>query len=217
MGSACIKMLSIALLAPAAPAETKDAWSFELFLGSAYNAPMPLSVRQDGQPDINLTVEYETLPFTGSPYYSWRIGRWRDGRAWELELIHHKVRLPRNENPDIQWFEISHGYNLITINRAWPYRGFVLRLGGGMVVGHPETEVRTQVFPDDGGLFGLGFYVLGPTVQATAGRRFRFWKGLYGTLEAKFTMSYAWVPIQDGSADAPVIALHGLFGLGYEF
>ena len=59
--------------------------------------------------------------------------------------------------------------------------------------------------------------MLSIALLAPAGKRSRFGKGLFGTLEAKFTMSYAWVPIQDGSATAPVIALHGLFGLGYEF
>ncbi len=214
--SLCAGVVASALLAPLASAETKDAWSFEMFLGSAWNFPIPLIIRQESQSDISLTAQYDTEPLKESPYYAWRIGRWTEGRAWELELVHHKVYL-RNEPSDVQHFEISHGYNLITVNRAWPYKGLTLRLGGGLVVAHPETKIRNQEFPADAGALGLGFFIAGPTGQATIAKKFYFKKGFFGTIETKFTMSYAWVPIVDGDADAPVIAVHGLFGLGYEF
>ena len=216
MRKTSIAMLSTALLAPGAFAETEDAWSFEMFLGAAQSFPMPLTIRQEGYADINLTAEYETRPFEEPPYCAWRVGRWKEGRAWELEFVHHKLYL-RNEPPDVQHFEITHGYNLITVNRAWSYAGFVFRFGAGVVVSHPESIIRDQELPEDEGFLGLGFYRSGSTAQGTAGKKFYLKKGLFWTLEAKLTVSYAWVPVVEGDADAPVIALHGLFGLGYEF
>ncbi len=177
---------------------------------------MPLVIRQ-GTEDYHISAaEYDTKPFTGSYYYSWRIGKWRGDDAWEFELVHHKIKLTNNP-PDVQKFEISHGYNLLTINRAWLRESFVYRLGAGIVLAHPETIIGGLEFDAEGGMLGMGFYVSGPTLQATAGWRFQLGEKMFGVVEGKLTVSSAWVPIQDGDADASVVALHGLFGVGYEF
>jgi hypothetical protein len=84
-------------------------------------------------------AKYHTEPFNESPYYAWRLAKWSKNRAWEFELVHHKLYLS-NPPAEVQHFEVSHGYNLITINRAWLLRGFIWRFGAGL-----EHEIRLQV------------------------------------------------------------------------
>jgi len=190
-------------------------WSLDLFLGSALNIPTPLSIHQSGEERIFLCARYNENPFRGSPYYAWRIAKWNQNRAWELELVHHKLYLA-NKLPEIEQFEISHGYNLITVNRAWEKtNGVIIRVGAGIVLTHPETIIRGKKLPWGEGLDG--FYLSGSTVQVAIAKKFPISGSLFATTEGKFTASYAHIPIQDGSAYVPNLAFHGLLGFGFDF
>lgn len=206
----------VLLLVVVTSVKAEDRWAFEVFLGSAYNFTTPLYISQSGYDDIELNAQYDTKPAEGSPYYAWRISRWKENRAWELELIHHKLYL-RNKPPEVQHFEISHGYNLLTVNRAWDKKGFVYRIGAGVVITHPETTVREKGLSTHKGILNKGFYISGFTGQVAAGKKFYLLKKLFANIEGKFTASYARIPIEDGDADVPNVAVHGLFGLGYDF
>ena len=209
-----IALLHFLLLAAILPTGVQAQWTFEMFLGSAWSMPTPLSIHQHGEERIYLVARYDTKPLKESPYYAWRIAKWKQNRAWEFELVHHKLYM-RNPPDEVQHFEVSHGYNLITVNRAWLQRGFIWRVGAGIVATHPETTIRGKRLPWGEGLDG--FYISGLTVQAAIEKKFYIWGRLFGVLEGKFTASYAVVPIQDGSAYVPNVAIHGLFGLGYRF
>ena len=194
-------------------------WTFEVLGGSAYNFTTPLTIRQNGESDIKLDARYSTNPFNGSPYYSLRVGRWDNNRAWEFEMTHHKLYLD-NRPTNVQHFEVSHGYNLITLNRAWNHRGFIFHFGLGLVMTHPETTVRGKSNTWVNGLFtggDRGFRLSGTTAQAAIGKRFFVFRGLFLTVEGKLTGSYATIPIADGDATVPNLAAHALFGLGYEY
>lgn len=216
MNKLCIAITQIILLIVVVPAQAQESWIFEVFTGSAYNFTTPLSIRQPGQDDIELNARYEERWLEGSPYYGWRIAKWEDNHAWEFELIHHKLYLD-NLPLEVQHFEISHGYNLLTINRAWKRKGLIYRLGAGVVVTHPETTIRGETLPSDRGFIDGGFYLSGPTAQAAVQKRFYIWKKLFFTVEGKLTASYARIPISDGHANVPNVAVHGIFGLGYVF
>lgn len=190
-------------------------WSLDLFLGSALNIPTPLSIHQSGEERIFLYARYQEKPFKGSPYYAWRIAKWNQKQAWEFELVHHKLYLA-NKPPEIQRFEISHGYNLLTVNRAWEKTsGLIIRVGAGIVLTHPETIIRGKKLPWGEGLDG--FYLSGSTVQVAIAKKFPISGSLFATAEGKFTASYAHIPIQDGSAYVPNLAFHGLLGFGFDF
>jgi hypothetical protein len=196
-------------------------YSFEVFLGEQFNLPTPLTIKQKGEETIRLQgASYDSEAWTGfnSPYYALRIGRWKQGRAWEIELVHQKLIL-EDKIEEVQDFEISHGYNLITINRAWRLRKYydlIWRIGAGIVLTHPETMVRGKG-RGYGESFPNGFYISGPTSQLALGKRVYIWKGFFGVLEAKLTASYAMhVPIADGHAEVPNVAFHYLIGIGYE-
>lgn len=196
-------------------AEAKaSTWTLELMGGVAKSLPMPLSISQSGQSDIDFTARYDGESFKIPPYYEYRIGYWKEGKAIEVEFIHHKLYLENNP-PEVQLFSISHGLNLIMVNRAWDMESYILRVGGGIVVTHPESTVRGLSFKETGGW--NGYYISGATVQGAIAKRFNLWEGLFANIEAKATLSYVVVPIADGDARVTDVSLHGLFGLGYEF
>ena len=68
------------------PASGGD-WTLEGFLGTAWNLPTSLTIVQEGNPNIKFTAHYKEHAFEGFPYYTLRVGRWSDDRAWELELV----------------------------------------------------------------------------------------------------------------------------------
>lgn len=208
-----MKILSIFfVLAALCPSIVFAEWTFQFSTGSAYNFPMPLRVSQEGHPDIETTARYDTNALSSFAwYYDLRAGRWKDGKAWELETQHHKIYLS-NGPPEIDRFSVSHGYNLNTLNRAWLLKDFIFRLGGGFVITHPETVIRGREYIG-GGI--KGFHLSGLTAQAGAERRFDLSDRMFLSLEAKLTASYAEIPVSGGEASVPVTALHGLIGIGY--
>lgn len=206
-------LLAACALAPR-PAHAQARWSFELFGGTAHSFRTPLTLRQAGEPDVRVTARYSTRPLADAPYYAYRFARWSGGAGWEAELVHHKVYL-ENPPPEVQHFEVSHGYNLVTLNRAWLRGATVLRAGAGVVVARPEATIRGTRY-EEGGLFGDAYYLSGPTAQGAAGRRFHLAGGLSAEAEGKLTASYARIPIRDGRAVTPNVALHALLGLRYQ-
>lgn len=205
------------LVAPAsAQAPPPSGWAVELSSGSAFNVPTPLTFQQAGQPDIELSARYDTRPWTEAPYYAVRVGRWLGNRGWELELIHHKLYL-RNPPREVQHFAVSHGYNLVLVNRAARRRATVWRAGAGVVIAHPEATVRQQALSEKRGLFSRGYHLSGAAIQAAAARRLGVSRWLHVTAELKVTAAYARVPIPDGHASVPNVAVHALLGVGYSF
>jgi hypothetical protein len=207
-------LITLLASALALPAAAEDGWVLQGSIGAVANLETSLKIRQDGFETIDLDADYETRPFESPPYYSLRAGRWRDRRGWELELIHQKLFL-QDPPPEIQGFAISHGYNLLTINRVWEARGLVWRLGAGAVIAHPENEVRGRVLdPDDTNLSG-GYHLTGPSFQAGAEKRFALGESWFLGLEGKVTAARAVVPVAGGEAEVPNAAFHALLGIGY--
>ncbi len=206
-------LLPLLLLAAAPPGAAAADWTFEFFVGVPFGFPSTLTIRQSGQPDIAARAHYESRPLRTPLYYGWRVGRWDGDRAWELEFVHDKLYLA-DPPAGVGEFAISHGYNLVTVNRAWEHGGLVRRAGAGVVVAHPESTVRGKRLPENGGLLGWGYYLAGPTVQAAVEKRIRLRGDVFLPVEGKATASFARVPVADGSADVPHAALHGLAGLG---
>lgn len=197
------------------PATSYAQWVFQLGSGSAYNFTTPLEIRQDREPDINISARYDTRAFsTAAWYYDMRIAKWKDNHAWEIETHHQKLHLD-NRPAEVQRFVISHGYNLNTVNSAWLINNFIYRLGLGIVITHPETKVRNKEYDDKGGV--NGFHLSGVTAQAAMEKRFSVTEKIFVYLEAKMTASYATIPVEDGDASVPNAAIHGLFGTGYSF
>ncbi len=208
------RFLVLLSLVPVSCAFAADRWSLQFFGGAPFHFNLPLTIEQSGQPDLKPTGKYESRPFEVPFYYAWRVGAWEGNRAWEIELVHDKLYL-KDKPPEVQEFSISHGFNLLTVNRAWLEKGFIFRAGLGVVITHPESTVRGRSHSEDGGIFD-GYYLSGPTAQGAVEKRFHILDWLTASLEGKVTASYAWVPVEGGHADVPNLAVHGLFGLGVE-
>ena len=192
-------------------------WSFMLGSGADYNVPTRLKITQSNHRNIIVRhAHYKTHPFQSPIFYDIQIGKWEDQAAWEIEFLHHKIYL-EDRPAEIQNFSISHGYNLLYLNRAWLLKhDFRFRIGLGAVIAHPENEINHKSLDHSrGGTFGRGYYLAGFSGQVGAGRRFYFTKHIYGSLGGKVLLSYAWVPVKDGDAVVPNLALYGIFGLGY--
>lgn len=189
-------------------------WAFEVAGGSSVHAPLPISISQEGYPTIELRPSWETHPFEEAPYYSWRVGKWRGDAAWEFELIHDKM-IMGNPTAEVSHFEVSHGYNYLLVNRARRQNARTFRLGAGLILSHPETTVRGRPHGDFD--FLQGFYLSGVAAQAAVQHSVNLRGPFYCFAEAKVTGAWARVPVADGNADVPALALHGLLGIGYRW
>ena len=191
-------------------------WTFEFFGGSVYNVPAPLSIEQSGYKDLKINAHYETRPFLSPQYYCVRAAKWKANTAWEIEFIHHKLFL-KNKPSEVQFFSITHGYNMFTANRAWNIKGIIIHTGAGVVIPHPETTVRNRAYSEKKGILNRGYYISGTVVQIALGKNLSIRNKLFFIVEGKATGSYTHIPIKNGDAYVENVAFHGVFGLGYRF
>lgn len=191
------------------PALAEDGLVFQASLGAAESFETRLTIRQSGFEDLEFDADYETQPFTDPVYYSLRAGWWRGRGGWEFEIIHHKLIL-QNPLPELRRFEISHGYNYVTINRGWDLGRFLLRAGAGAILAHPEGSVRgRQVNPEN------EYHWTGPALQVGVEKRFTFRERWVLGIEGKVSAARAMISIPGGEVEAPNVAAHALVGLGY--
>jgi len=195
-----------------APALAAASWELEGRLGGAWNAGLPIVIQQQGYENLRFTAELRTRGLDPPLYYGGRITAWQSGRGWAIDLVHHKLHL-EEPPPEVRSFAISHGYNLLTLQRLFARDRWRYGAGLGAVVAHPESEVRGLVFEETQGLFRDGYYVAGVTAAGLAGHSLAIGSRFLVAAEARLTWSSARVPIAQGSARVPNLALHGTVGL----
>ena len=188
----------------------------ELFGGSAWSLPLPL-IAEVPEGQARFRARYSTRPFADSPYYSYRGSlSGRDGSV-EAEMLHHKLYL-QNPSPPIDRLEITHGYNLPTINLAGPGDGWRFRVGLGLVVAHPEGRIAGRPISAGRTFLGGGYQIAGITTQVAVGRRYLLGRAQVAMTvapEAKLTGSYARMRLDGGGRLlAPNVAVHLLGGFG---
>lgn len=211
--------LSLALLGSgAAHCAVAQTWSVELMGGTAISFDTPLIVHQNGYPDIDVTARYDTKTFRPNlPYYALRISRWEGDDAWEFGQVHHRLFLA-DPPPEIQYFAIHYGYSYLLLGHAWRRNGFVYHLGIGPIVTNPATVVRNKRRDVGDWFFDGGYYVSGVGLGVSVEKDLRISRRTYGVFELQFTAGDAWnVPIADGYAEVPNLALHFHIGLGHDF
>lgn len=199
----------LAILLTSTTAYSQSWWSIEpIRTGSAKSFSTNLEIEQSSFPKFEFDADYETRPFEDAPYYGYRISRQNKKHAWEVEFLHHKIYLTNNP-PEIQHFEVSHGYNMLFLNHAWIFGSNYIRAGAGPVISHAESEIRGLGFASD-------YEISGFVGQGAFGRRFYVSRIFYFTLEGKLTLATASVSIAQGKAHAPNIAIHGIAGIGFD-
>jgi len=190
------------------------AFKIELHGGFPINTPSPVIIKQNNYPDIRFNANFYSEPFYSPYYWMWRLGIENEKGAYELEAIHHKLYLS-NKTEEVKQFSISHGLNIITINRAFRKGKYLIHLGAGPIYAHPENIVRGKTLDHTKGLFKLGYYITGPSTNIAISRKFYLYKKVYSNFELKHTFSYAKVPINDGNAEVYNNTFYLIFGLGF--
>jgi hypothetical protein len=206
----------LAMCAGARPLQAQV--SLEGMTGSAYNVPTPLTIHQDGYPDIQLTARYQTKPFGPfAPYYSMRVSFWSGRQAWEFQQVHHRLFLA-NTTAEVQAFAIHYGYNYFLIGHAWRTAPFILHVSGGIVVANPSSTIRGKSLntPNPGAL-DVGYRLSGFGAEVAVSRQVNVVKHLYVLVDGAVLMGWASVPVVGGSARVPNVGLHGHVGLGVSF
>ena len=112
------------------PAFAQRDFFLQISLGAAYCPDTPLKISQTGYPDLKIKAEYKTESFKLPIYYSIKLGTSKDHQGWELELIHLKIYL-QNNPPEIQQFQVSHGFNIFQVNRTRQLNSLYCELAPG--------------------------------------------------------------------------------------
>ena len=204
----CALLLVAAPLAPAAA----QSWSLEAYVGTAYNFRNRLEITQDGGFSSSLSAKYDTRGFDTPLYYLVRAGRWEKRAGWELSLLHDKLYLS-NPPAGVASLSISHGFNILSVNRAFRYGNWLYRIGAGPVITHAEANINGVTYDGPYKLAGAAFV-------SSIGRRFYIGTSTFLSVEAMLTAARA-TPKLPGPPDAELkvnnVALHLLAGIGREF
>ncbi|MCK5235497.1 MAG: hypothetical protein KAR06_00815, partial [Deltaproteobacteria bacterium] len=152
----------------ATPTKAMAGWAFEYSLGATYNFALPLHIELDNAPDIHESnAKYRFDDFEEPYYYSIRLAKWNEAKAWEVELIHQKLAWD-TDLPEVTKFEVSHGFNGLFLNRVYDKNGYVLRLGAGVVIAHPESTINGNHYESE----GMGFMLGGAIMQVSVQKKF---------------------------------------------
>ena len=215
-GLAVTALVMALMVIAAAPASAQA--TLTVFMGSSAHAPLAVVFDLEGYDSNGQSLDdvyinkpqWETKPFYEAPYYSIRVGHGR----WDVELIHDKMYL-MNPVPPIEHFEVSHGYNLLLLNRAYGDGPITWRTGLGIVVAHPESTVAGQKLGYGYELMN-GFHISGPAGQVSVAYTHDLRGPFFLTVEAKGTVAWAKVPVYNGWATVPHAAAHLLAGIGVQ-
>lgn len=195
--------------------QAQSIWTFELHGGEVYNVPMPLTISQEGYPELKLTARYFTEPLTLPVYWDIRFSRWQNDKSWEFEVIHHKLYL-ENTTSEVQKFNISHGFNMLMLNRGFDKRVFRYHAGVGIVLTHPESKIRGKEFGNTTDDWDMGYYISGPVVNMAISKPISLNRRLFINAEAKTTFAYGSIQVAEGRADVLNLAFHLILGVGYD-
>jgi hypothetical protein len=172
-------------------------------------------VRQVGHPDLERRARWESRAFEPPLYYVVRILRGDAGGGWAVDLTHHKLTLA-DPPPEVARFEVSHGYNLLLLSRHADRERLRFGLGAGLVVAHPENEVRGAKLDESGGLWGSGYHLTGPALGALASWKPVRWERAWAVVETRVVAANASVPVAGGHARVPNVSLHLTLGAGWQ-
>lgn len=187
-------------------------WSLDVLIGDAHNFPTRTHIDHEALGENSLAGDYDTRGLEGPLHYTWRVSRSVDDRAWELQLLHHKLFLT-NRPGGVDSLSVSHGFNIITLNRAFELDGWKLRIGVGPVIAHPEARISGLRYD---GPYELG----GAAVLAGIGRSFELSQHWTAIAEASTTFGYIEVsPSGPSNLELTIrnLAVHAQVGVGYRF
>ncbi len=190
--------------------------SLDIMGGFVYNINSPLLILQEGRDNLILNADYETKSFEKIPYFVIRLNYKTSNILLELQYIHHKINLT-NTSSEIQDFEISDGFNIISINYRLMTKYLDFRFGLGAAITYCKSTIRGYNYSPTGGVFNSGYYIAGPVLLFGVNKEFDLSKHFYLNAEAQFTSAWVLVPVAAGYGYVSNFALHLMLGLGYTF
>jgi hypothetical protein len=204
--------LACVMTFPQASVARESEWSAEVLIGDAFNLTSRTRIDTAQASAAAFGGDYETRGFEGPLHYAWRLTRWDGDRGWALELLHHKLYL-RNRPPGVEALSISHGFNIVTLGRAYAVNGWRFRVGLGPVIAHPEVRI-------DGASYDGGYELAGAAAIGSVGVAFDLTPRWSVVGDVAATFGYVEVhpsgePDLTFSVRNP--AIHAQFGLGYRF
>ncbi|MFL6619107.1 MAG: hypothetical protein ACJ8MH_10920 [Povalibacter sp.] len=207
----CIACICFAFVSGASQAQSVR-WTFEGLLGDAYNFDSKTRIDHPNVDDSAFDGDYDTRGLEGPFHYVWRISRWTDSRAWELQLMHHKLFL-QNRPAGVEWLSVSHGFNVVTVNRTFESRDWRFRVGAGPVITHAEASIAGTNYDGPYELAGAAV-LIGVDKTISLGSRFF----VVGEVDATFGYIES-QPSGDPDLEFSISnpALHAQLGLGYRF
>jgi hypothetical protein len=134
-----VLLVTVILILPFYTLSAQPIHSIDVIAGAALNFDSNVTFHQTGEEDITLTGQYITKPFDDPYYLGLRFNFNIAHHIWELQFLHHKVYLT-NTTEEVQHFEITHGFNTLTLHHRFVYDEFNLRIGAGVVLPHTESR-----------------------------------------------------------------------------
>ncbi|MEP6589878.1 MAG: hypothetical protein ABJC19_01740 [Gemmatimonadota bacterium] len=208
--------VTLAVLVALQPAPLAAQWRLEAWFGDAYNARAPLTIHQDGQPDIKVNANWSTRPWRPTWYYSGRISKWSGSSAWAFEYMHHKLYLDNLPLPEVTAFRVTNGVNHLMVERLWRTKGWEYGVGAGPILSVPITTIRGKSYGKSDGIFGSRYELDGAVLSGNLARRLKLLPYTYGSLTVKATIGYLNLDVADGNATTMNYALHFQYGLSLQ-
>lgn len=186
----------------------------DLLAGPALNLPVTAELEQRGRPDLSFEASFRSEAFTPPILWAIRVGTRIGDADWGVELMHHKLYL--EDPPDaIGAFSVSHGLNLLTLDHRWPLGRGALRVGGGIILAHPEGTIRGTPIDESGGIRSSGYHLTGPVVRGGVVFAPRLHPHASFVVEGRATAGRVRLAVPDGHVAFPVITFHLLAGLRF--
>ena len=185
----------------ALPATASAQWRIEAWFGNAFSLGTPLTIQQEGEPEIRLDADWSTRPWRPTWYYSARVAKWSGNSAWAFEYMHHKLYLD-NPSGEVFRFRITNGVNNLLAERHWRRRGFEFGVGAGPTFAVPISNIRGKSYSHASGIFSSRYELAGATVMGTVARRFKIAGTVYASFAAKTTVARLRVNVAMGGLAA---------------
>lgn len=110
-------LVSCLILSTATVAGEETTWSVEVMIGGRSTLTGERASNMGRAVGSCWTESTKRVGSKVPLHYALRVARWRENRAWELQILHHKLYL-RNRPPAVETLSVSHGFNSLTLNRA---------------------------------------------------------------------------------------------------
>jgi hypothetical protein len=191
-------------------------WAFDLNFEDVYNVPMPLTIKQKGYSDLKFVARFTADAFTPPVCWDWRFSRWENGKSWEIEAIHDKLYLI-NTNTNVSKYSISHGFNIITLNRGIEKKFLIYKIGFGAILAHPESVIRGMGYGSSSDYTDFGYFLTGPITMLSVCKPIKFCNRFYFNLEAKTSFAYSHIRVAKGYSNLFNFAFHIGIGMGFDF